>query len=65
MEETKICPKCNLRMIKWRRRITLLSNPPQYPWDWKCLCGYKEVGGVDRELFDIERFTIAWKKAQD
>ena len=61
--ETKPCPKCGKQMIKWDQMTVYATNPPQYPWDWRCGCGHQEKGGVRRgktmeDLF-VERWTDA------
>ena len=64
MPETKTCRICGKKMIKWSRRMILLSNPPQLSWDWKCGCGYTEYGDAVHGITDEERFHKEWLEAQ-
>lgn len=64
--DTKPC-KCGKKMIKRFSGMVLMSNPPQYPWDWWCGgCGTHERGGVDVPATETEeqRAQKAWEAAQ-
>ena len=61
--ETKECPKCGKKMIKHFLNIVYPTYPPQYPWKWKCGCGYTEEGGIVRGKTDEEIFIERWKEA--
>jgi hypothetical protein len=44
--ETKSC-ECGKKMIKRYFGMVLMTNPPQYPYDWWCGCGRTENAGRD------------------
>ncbi len=64
MTDTKPCPKCNGKMIKWWAGRVLLSYPAKYPWKWKCGCGHTEQGGTWVEKTDEQNFQDEWKARQ-
>ena len=57
------CPQCGKRMVRWGTGVVLLSYPPQYPWNWRCGCGHREFGGVERGTTEDEQFMAAWHDA--
>lgn len=55
-----VCPKCGKSMVKMSTGVVLTSNPPQYPWHWKCGCGHVGKGGVDRGFTQDQMFMNQW-----
>lgn len=46
MSETLACEDCGATMCRHWRGIVAPSNPPRYPWEWRChQCGRVEPGG--------------------
>ena len=62
--KTKRCPKCGARMIKRYENCVYLTDPPQYPWNWWCACGWQEKGGIDRGISEEEVIRRIWEEAQ-
>ena len=60
-EDAKVCPKCGKSMIRWATGEVLLSYPAQYPWEWRCGCGNRERGGIERGKTEGEIFREAWE----
>lgn len=54
---------CGKKMIKRYSRIVLMSQPPQYPYDWWCACGKTEEGGRERGKTAEEMDMEVWEKA--
>lgn len=44
--ETKDCPKCGKKMIKWFRGHGMRCDQPIDAWDWRCGCGNMEAGDI-------------------
>lgn len=61
--DTETCSKCGSNMIKDYHDIYMPSNPPQYPYDWRCGCGFKKSGGVERGKSEDEKFMERWNDA--
>ena len=64
MSDTKPCPECNAKMIKWETGRVLLCEPPKYPWNWRCGCGHTEKGGNRLGQTDEQIFQNEWKAKQ-
>lgn len=54
--------ECGKLMIKRYENRVLMSNPPQYPWQWWCGCGKTKEGGIERGKTDGELALEKWKQ---
>jgi C4-type Zn-finger protein len=56
------CPKCSKKMIKQGTGIVLTSNPPVYPQEWWCGCGYRESAESIRGKTEDEISREKWEQ---
>ena len=59
------CPKCHSVMLRVPTGMAYASDPPQFPMEWRCGCGYREKAGVDRAMSPEESFLEAWRRANE
>jgi len=60
--ETKICPKCQKKMIKRSTGIVLSSYPQQYPMMWWCGCGHQEPAETIQGKTDEQVSREEWER---
>lgn len=60
-DESKPCA-CGKKMVSWYSSSVLTSAPPMMPWYWRCACGSRESGGIERGNI-LNPFMEKWKKA--
>jgi hypothetical protein len=49
MVEPRTCPHCGALLILDPSNVVMDTEPPMYPYGYRCRCGHTEPGGARRD----------------